>query len=271
MNDIRNQLSPCNNRRDNVCIDTMRVLDSCRDKDCFEDTKVFLTDFGQEIIEKCGSLRVKNTKVICCNINADPVQFNRGFYSVTVRLYTKLTLEACVCMGKPQEIEGIAVNEKKVVLYGSEGNVSVFSTDLANDCFCTVRNDFNSETNGPTVVVEVVDPVALGVKIKENCSCCPCCCAEEIPQAVLDCLCGNVCSYSPSGKNLYVSLGFFSVIRIERPGQFLISGSEYCVPDKECVVCDNQDPCAVFAKMAFPVGEFCPSAYPDGCSCDCKK
>ena len=38
-------------RREAVCIETNRILDSCRDRDCFEDVKVILTDFGSEIIE----------------------------------------------------------------------------------------------------------------------------------------------------------------------------------------------------------------------------
>ena len=40
------------NAKEMICIDTYRILDSCRDKDCFEDVRVFLTDYGQEIIEK---------------------------------------------------------------------------------------------------------------------------------------------------------------------------------------------------------------------------
>ncbi|MBR3423939.1 MAG: hypothetical protein IKG80_05555, partial [Clostridia bacterium] len=35
--------SPCDRGRDTVCIDTYRVLDSCRDKDCFEDAQANLT------------------------------------------------------------------------------------------------------------------------------------------------------------------------------------------------------------------------------------
>ena len=33
--------------KESVCIDTYRVIDSCRDKDCFENVKVYLTDFGE--------------------------------------------------------------------------------------------------------------------------------------------------------------------------------------------------------------------------------
>jgi len=79
-------------------------------------------------------------------------------------------------------------------------------------------------------------------------------------------------------KKLYVSLGFFSVIRIEREGQYLISASEYCVPDKECVIAEDSDPCTMFKRMAFPTSEFCPPSFKamngdKGCDspCDHKK
>lgn len=268
---------PMYGSRDNVCIDTMRILDSCRDKDCFEDAKVFLTDFGQEIIEKAGSLRVKDTKVICCNISADRIQFNRGFYQVTVRFYTKITIEACICMGKIQEIEGIAVTEKKVVLFGGEGCVRTFRSSVDRD-FCTGCIEPDEGNDKPNVVVDLVDPIALSIKVKERCEPCHCCCscAGELPQKVCACINGTLSEYDRTDKQLYVTLGFFSVIRIERPSQLVVSATEYSIPEKECPICTDVDPCAVFSKMAFPVSEFSPTVVPSGnmtyrSECDCKK
>ena len=65
MNEIRNtfhRTPQVGSRCDQICIDTMRILDSCRDKDCYEDVRCYLTDFGQEIIEKSGNIRVKNKR-----------------------------------------------------------------------------------------------------------------------------------------------------------------------------------------------------------------
>ncbi|MBR6290085.1 MAG: hypothetical protein IKR53_01455, partial [Clostridia bacterium] len=50
--------------RETVCIDTYRVLDSCRDKDCFEDVRVYLTCGGQEIIDRTAAVRVKGARVL---------------------------------------------------------------------------------------------------------------------------------------------------------------------------------------------------------------
>ena len=54
-----------------VCIETNRILDSCRDRDCFENVKVFLTDFGQEIIDHTGTVRVKSAFIIAENMSFD--------------------------------------------------------------------------------------------------------------------------------------------------------------------------------------------------------
>ncbi len=252
-------------RRESVIIDTNRVLDCCKDKDCFEDTRVMLTDYGQEILEKSGSIRVLSTKVVWTDIVVDPVKFNRGFYQVTIRFFTKITFEACVCVGKSQELEGIAVTEKKVVLYGSEGNVNIFRSSQQPGEFCTWGGGGETvSTNKPSVVVEVVDPIALSVKVMEKgsqCSCactCPCCGVDEIPVQVQSCLNGNLCDLSQGMRGLYVSLGFFSVIRIERPTQLIVAATEYSVPDKVCTKAEEDDPCTLFAKMSFPVNEFSP-------------
>ena len=61
--------------KENVCMDVSRILDSCRDKDCFEDVKVFLNDYGKEVLENAGTVRAKCSKILCANISIEPVQF----------------------------------------------------------------------------------------------------------------------------------------------------------------------------------------------------
>ncbi len=268
MQDTRPQgLNASYPRKENVFIDSYRILDSCKDKDCFEDTKVILTDMGQEVLEKSGSLRVKETKVVWTDIDTEPVKFNRGFYQVNIRFFTKIIFEACICGGKSQEIEGIAITEKKVVLYGGEGNVNIFrSSDLPGE-FCTFGNGGESvSTSKPVIVVEVVDPIALTVKVNEkNAPCCfsacNCCVPDELPSGVLSTFNGCFSDMGmSSSKFLTVSLGFFSIIRLERPAQFIVSGTEYSIPDKICCKPEEEDPCKLFSKMSFPVNEFMTSA-----------
>ena len=77
--------------RETVCIDTYRVLDSCRDRDCFEDVKVYLTDFGQELISRTQSVRTKTAEIVSVELIVDPIPFNRGFYQITIKMFVKLT------------------------------------------------------------------------------------------------------------------------------------------------------------------------------------
>ena len=247
--------------RETVCIETNRVLDSCRDRDCFEDVKVLLTDFGNELLEHTTNIRAKNACIAWTYIGIDPVKFNRGFYAVTIKFYIKVTFEACVGVGHAQEFDGIAVVEKRVILYGSESNVSIFKSNPDASDYCSIPELCCSTKNVPIAIVEVVDPLILNVKVHEaddGCNCC-CCCCGDIPDGVSAQLNGSL--NDTEGRYLTVSIGIFSVVRIVRPAQYLVQASEYCVPDKECVSTEEDNPCSIFKSMAFPTSEFCPPGY----------
>lgn len=264
-NNYNNNMNPSCNQpgiKETVCIDTYRVLDSCRDKDCFENARVYLTSYGQEIIERTSNVRAKSAKVIWCYIDIENVPFNRGFYQLDIKIYVKVTCEACVCPGNIQEFEGVAVLEKKVILFGSEGSVSVFKSNPGSSGFCP-RPSFNTNNNSsnlPIAVIETVDPVVLNTKVVEpHCGQCYCCCTlDEIPEEVCAFLNGDLYDRDHESNKLVASLGLFSVIRIERPAQYLINAVEYSVPDKECVEPKDNDPCSLFRTMAFPASEFSP-------------
>ncbi len=243
--------------RDSCCIETGRIYDSCRDRDCYENVRVILTECGNEIIGRTGNIRAKDAYILWTYINIDPVRFNRGFYTVNVRFYVKITFEACIGGGRPREFDGIAVIEKKVVLFGGESNVNVFRSDDTSTDTCREPTPAEREYRAPTAVVEVIDPVVLGADVFETPreACCQCCC--EIPDVV----CARLSSpLSPAdadgGRFLAVSLGIFSVIRLVRPTQLIVSASEFTVPDKECVQSKEESPCSIFKNMSFPVREF---------------
>ena len=258
---------PCaspSNSREMVCIETNRVLDSCRDRDCFENVRVYLSCYGNELLERTGAIRAKCASIVWTYIGIDPIQFNRGFYAVTIRFYVKIIFEACVGGGRSQELEGIAVLEKRVILYGGESGVNIFKSSACNNDFCALPKPDCGEKNVPTAIVEVVNPVLLTTKIMEKgseCNCCCCCCQEnDLPEAVLSSLEAPLLfdEDSDHGRRfLTVSLGIFSVVRIVRPAQYLIQATEYCIPEKECQAVEEDDPCCVFRSMPFPTAEFC--------------
>lgn len=251
------------NGSDSFGIEASRILDACRDRDCFEDVRVFLTCVGEELIARTNNVRVKCAKLCGANIITEPVQFNRGFFSVLIRFYVNLTFEVCVPMGQSQEFCGVAVLEKRVVLFGGESNVSVFrSSDT--DGFCSIPDPVCCAKKNPEAVVEVVEPVVLGARILETCNQCHCCCSCcDVPTMVTDTINGTLVEDgNGDGRVLAVSLGVFSVVRLVRDGQLLVQGTEFCLPDKECCEPNEEDPCGNFRKMPFPTSAFCPITSP---------
>ena len=240
-----------------VCIDTKRILDSCRDRDCFEDTRVYLTCQGEEILAASSNVRTRSARLLWAYVGVDEVPFNCGFYQVKVRYYIEIELEACLGVGRSQCFKGLSVLEKEVILYGGEGRAVTF-TSSPNNSYCSVCDMDNVGTNDPVAVVETVEPIVLGTKVSDcNCTC-PCGWGEyaELPDGIRNCV-GDELVTNSNGPRLLVSFGVFSVIRMERPAQLLIHATDYSVPDKECNAATNNDnPCSLFRTIAFPVSQF---------------
>jgi len=250
-------LGGANNADKSTCINVDKIYDSARDKDCIEDLRVFVDQNGQSVIDSATAIRAKCADVIWANITVSDVAFNRGYFAVDIRFYFRICFEATIPYFQTQEFCGIAVYDKQIVMFGSEGNVSIFTSD-----FCDGVNgkpSIKQSSNLPKVVLEVATPITLAVNIADkSCGCKGCCCsADQIPENVC-----NACGLLPAEdfglKNLYVTLGLFSVIRMERPVSLVISAADYCVPDKTSNVLSETDPCSVFNNMSFPTCDFFP-------------
>lgn len=88
-------------------------------------------------------------------------------------------------------------------------------------------------------VVEVVDPITLGAKLVDVRDRKSCCCDDDFDLASVP---ASVCRVfddqfitGNEAKRVFVSLGIFSIIKIERHVQLLIPSYDFCIPQKECV------------------------------------
>ena len=250
--------------REAVCIHTKKVYDSCRGKDCLEDLRLYPTQTSQAAIDRALSVKAGTAELLCAYIDVEPVGFNRGFYTVDVRYFYRVTAAAFVGAARPVEVSGLAVFDKRVILFGSEGGAKVFASDNTTDCCQTPQ-----ASGLPTAVVEAVDPIILNLKLVDVCDCRPSGCEiTEIPPCVSAAFDGELV-FGGDARRLYVSLGQFSIVRLERDTQLLVPSYDYCVPDKECACgggsCGSDDPCEVFSQVQFPVDEF----FPPNTACPC--
>ena len=246
-----------------LSIHTRKITDSCRDKDCIEDLRVYLTRGSQSILDSAASVKVRCVELIGTYIDVEPVAFDRNHYCIDVTFFYRILADALVGNCRPAAIHGLAVFSKRVVLCGEDSRAHIFTSETR---IGEADGASRYSANRPVAVVEVLDPMVLSSKVREVRDCKDGA-AAQIPQQVL-------CSFDEdlvlSGENrrLYVTLGQFSIVRLERDVQLVVPVVDYSLPTKEC--CDAlggcaEDPCEMFSRIPFPTGQFAPSGCDGGC------
>lgn len=272
----------CKKTKEAICIDTSKVYDSCADKDCLADIRVYFTDMAQEVIDHATSIRCRGTEVINVFSEVERVPFNRGFYSIDMTFFFSVSLDVITSPTCPTEtVCGLAVFSKKCILYGSEGNVKIFTSEFADK---DIDEQLPMVSSNPRAKIQVAEPICLDAKLCRPCDCCnnivdvSC----SIPGCIRRHFGGQFC-HMDNERAVRVTIGLFTIVQLERDVQVLVPAYDFCIPNKECS-CNTEDPCDSFRKIKFPVGEFFPPSekecdkdnnYPAsssvGCGCGCSK
>ena len=242
-----------------MSIHTRKITDSCRDKDCIEDLRVYLTKGSQALLDGCTGARVRCAELLHTDIDVEPVAFDRNHYCIDVTFYYRILADATIGTTRPAALYGLAVFTKRAVLCGEDGRAHIYRSDtrLGAADGCT-----RLHANRPTAVVEVLDPMVLSSKVKEVCDCkCKEECALQLPEAIVG-MFDDELVLSGERRRLYVTLGQFSIIRLERDAQLIVPVLDYAIPTKEC--CETpgcaEDPCEMFSRIPFPATQFAPTA-----------
>ena len=154
--------------REALSIHTRKITDSCRDKDCIEDLRVYLTRNSQNILDTAAGAKVRCADLLYCYIDVEPVAFDRSHYCIDVTFYYRILADAIVGTARPAALYGLAVFSKRAVLCGEESKAHIFTSDTrigALDGVTDVR------ANLPTAVVEVLEPMVLSSKVRDICDC----------------------------------------------------------------------------------------------------
>lgn len=242
-----------NTFKDAVCVEAMRVFDSCSSQDCLEDLLVNVDAQTQTLLNAASHVKIPCAEVVDASFTVDAVPFNKGFYSVDITYTFRLEMEITSCDegAVVTDAVGSARFNKKVILFGSEGNTKSFRSDENNG---PVINGCDCCSTLPIASVSVVDPIVLGTKFICN----PC---QPVQPCGFDCNDGQGCQddpvFDPANRQVKVTLGQFSVIKLERPVPVLVPVYDYCIPLKECSS-NTDSPCEVFEKISFPTEEFFP-------------
>lgn len=254
-----------------VCINTSRVYDSCADKDCLQDLHVYFTEAGQHVIDQACTVRIKTVDVLTVYVDLDSLPFNKGFYSVDMTFFFEVNLDVFLSPAAcPVNVTGLAVSSKKVILFGSEGKVKIFNSGACYDDL-----DLNSSPlkNLPKATVQVAEPIGLSAKI-----CCDHHDGCELGCHIPECVCkkfGGEFQLTNNANTVYVTIGIFTIVQLERSVQMLVPSYDFCVPEKECVT-TSDNPCELFNRLEFPTEEFFPPRSTDNssdsngnCGCGC--
>jgi hypothetical protein len=261
------QSCPCRpeDLQEALAIHTRKITDSCRDKDCIEDLRVYLTKSSQCVLDSAAGARVRCADLLYTYIDVEPVAFDRHHYCIDVTFYYRILADATVGSSRPAALYGLAVFSKRAVLCGEDSPAHIFRSDtrLGEPDGLTIAS-----ANRPTAVVEVLDPMVLSSKVTEVCDY-HCKDTVQIPGSIRS-LFDEELVLTGERRRLLVTLGQFSIIRLERDAQLVVPVLEYSLPTKEC--CDNpgcaEDPCEMFSRIPFPAAQFSPKGCDRQDSCD---
>ena len=250
-----------------LSIHTKKITDSCRDKDCIEDLRVYLTKPSQSILDTSGSAKVRCADLLYADIEVEPVAFDRNHYCIDVTFYYRILADATIGCLRPAALYGLAVFSKRAVLCGEDSAAHIFTSQTRPNC---PDGPTRLTANHPTAVVEVLDPMVLSSKVQEVCHCgCKVGSVTPLPEGIVK-LFDDELVLSGETRRLFVTLGQFSIIRLERDAQIIVPVLDYSIPCKEC--CDApscaEDPCEMFSRIPFPTAQFAPTGCDRQQECD---
>lgn len=263
-----------NNRQyESVCVHTRKIYSSCKDKDCIEDLRFYPTESAQTVLSTAQSIRGGSAELLYTFVDVEPVNFNRGYFTVDMRFYYRIVLQVMNGGARYTEAEGLAVFDKRVILFGSESSAKIFSSEPVENA---ADAPLDLSANLPTAVVEAVDPMLLCAHIADGTA--GECVGITVPDGILEVFSEPLVLDGCAERYALVTLGQFSMVRLERDTQLLMPIYDYCVPTEECSLanlggCSTEDPCSLFEDVDFPVDAFFPpsalSSGTDG-ACGCK-
>jgi len=168
--------------------------------------------------------------------------------------------DVCLDIFSPQSpgstiVHGVCTANKRVILYGSEGNAKMFVSGVGED------PDVEASTGKvlPKAACEVSEPIGLSAKICERppqgCDIC-----SRIPESI----CSRYGAEFDYGctHSVYATIGLFTIVQLIRTVPMLVPTYEFCIPEKESAP-TSDGPREMFSRIEFPTEDFFPPKVGD--------
>ena len=236
-------------------VHTTLIEDACIDKDCIEDLRVYLTVDSQTALNGAVSGRAVSGELLHVQAAVKPISFHRGHYAIDLTFYYRIEGEITSGQVRPVPIEGLSVFSKRVVLRGASSAAKTFTSSRAQ-----FDPDRYYAAALPEAVIEAVDPIVLASHVADAGGEEQDPVEVELPQAILDQFDAPLV-LDGARRQLFVTLGQFSTVRLERSAQLLLPVFDSYVPDKAGSEEAGEEaaPCEQFSRVEFPVDVFYPS------------
>ena len=245
--------------REAVCVHTRKIYDSCRDKDCIEDLRFYPKLQYVDVINHALSVKGGSADLLYVYVDVEPVNFNRGFYTVDMRFFYNVTLQAYTSCPAPVTVEGLCVFDKRAILFGSEGSAKIFSSKFRSGTSRMITPCCAGPIY-PSAVVEAVDPIVLDARLVES--------GCEPPGLRLRSVRGAPRPSAPASAATFAAetkaAGSTSLWASSPSSVWSGIPSSWCrctttACRRRSAACGStDDPCSLFRNINFPVGEFFP-------------
>ena len=199
-----------------------RVYDSCSDKDCLEDLRVYFTERDQMVDRPCGQRPgEKSRRLLTTYIDVEALPFNRGYYSCDLTFFFEVQVE---CLFRSRRALHHRLRRRRVPETGDpvwqRGQVSRYST--ANSVTTPRPPGDAVPAMLPRCSVQVAEPIVLSAQLMDACDRCNCGCACVL-RLLLQLYSGpasatgtaGTSATTNDGKIVYVTIGIFTIVQLD--------------------------------------------------------
>ena len=245
--------------REAVCVHTDKISDSCLAKDCIEDLQVYLTVPSQQALDCAVSAKARYVELLHVGVHVGDRPLFHGLLHGRPHVLLPRHRRCVRRRRPPDDGHGPRHLLEAARHVRRRDERAQFLEPERRQLPLQAGHPGRKRAGGHRRSRRPDDPRlarAGGLQLQLLPAVAP-----VIPEAILGCFEEQLVLDGES-KRLLVTIGQFSIARLERSTQLLIPTFDYCIPSKTCKnvgSSNTESPCEVFGQIEFPMDAFFPS------------